>query len=125
MSLITDATITVHNSSLGIGELLCMPINSWDSRVQYFRPINTDEAGGTKTLTSGVYAAAFNYLRGEHIAAWFNSLPWGTADSAVLTISEEDGSGLTIVKAEGKTVTVETFIVDLRMGDRAVRVTSP
>lgn len=104
MSVVTMASITTLYACDEITVRLTEVIApETDEREQNFEAISTRNAGGTKFYTNGIYAAAFNYLPKQTVISWFQSLPWGDADCAILLIEGEDDNEPTIVKVtDGK-----------------------
>ena len=84
MSYITEAVVWVHSERRDLAEALTAPLPFDEQRQQVLRPLETDDAGGTKWFTSGLYAAAFNYVSGDDLEGWFKSLPWRPYDRATL-----------------------------------------
>lgn len=113
MSLITDATITVHYARKELLALLDQPIPSDTHRQQSFRKIDTEAAGGTKAFCSDLYAAAFNYVSTYELEEWFCSLPWHEVDCVVLTACGENQDLLTITVFGGRTVVTQSEMINV------------
>jgi hypothetical protein len=77
MSVIIDFLVIAHLPSPHVLEEINSKLYELDEeRHQQFRPLDTDQAGGTKAVGTEVWAGAFNHLLPEEVREAILSADW-------------------------------------------------
>lgn len=102
MSVVTSAVIVVCYAGPEATKLLTKPqlFGRVEGREQAFRKLDEGSCGGGKALQSDIYAAGFNHISTEALVGWFQGLPWGHVDEAVL-IFDCEGDERTVICTPG------------------------
>jgi hypothetical protein len=83
MSRVTSVVLLVESKGDVTDEML-RHLHRPDQRLRKMAEGEDEWPGGTKYLEVDLWAGGLNYVPGNELEKWFESLPWGTYGKAVM-----------------------------------------
>lgn len=89
MSCVTNVVVHVVSENRAVKERLLEDLGEFHQNSGGLNRIDYWRIGGAKAFEDDIYVGAFNYLDTNALLRWWDNLPWGIFDQAIISVATE------------------------------------